>query len=341
MELKVNNKKIDFFNKVAVNLQYDSVASDFGFDFLFDPNNPEHKELARPLQYKNATLTHNNETIITGTVLSHGFSSRSVKQPAALSGYSLPGVLEDCQIPLSTYPLQYNNLSLKQIIEKLIKPFGLKLEIDASVAARANAVYSTITANESDTVKEFITNLAAHKKIIVTHNAAGHLYLTEAKTNVSPIIKFHGQTPYEAMRLSVNGQQMNSEIHAIKQASVKHPNAGQANKKNPLVGAYRPKTIQQTKGTDNDTEYVADKALNNQLRNIKLTIELTTWVVDGKILRPNNTVSVVEPELYLYNPATFFIESVALEGDNVAQKATLTCVPPEAYTHLTPKNMFA
>jgi prophage tail gpP-like protein len=128
MILKINdrfkNRTVDFFNEFTLNLVHDSVGSTFGFSFYFDPNNPEHKELACVSHYHEVQLEHNNELLLTGYLTSQRFKHSAVKELASFGGYSLPGVLDDCEIPTSLYPLQSDGLTLKEIAEKLIKPFG-------------------------------------------------------------------------------------------------------------------------------------------------------------------------------------------------------------------------
>ena len=96
MELKIGGQKIQHFNHVAVSLRYDSVASVFSFNFYFDPSNADHKAMFKPGMYPDVTIEHAGELLITGTLLSYSFSSSPVRQLLSISGYSKPGVLEDC-----------------------------------------------------------------------------------------------------------------------------------------------------------------------------------------------------------------------------------------------------
>lgn len=345
MELIINdrirNRKIAFFNDFTLALKFDSVGSAFSFSFYFNPDNPEHKEVMCIGHYHLCTVTHNGETLLTGFILSQKFPSSSVRQMVSISGYSLPGVLEDCEIPTKIYPLQSDGLSLRQIAQKLIQPFNLKLKVDSTVASLVDASFITSTASESQNIKSYISELASQKNVVISHDENGNLLFTKAKTNQKPILDFNiakGSIPGTTMELNYNGQQMHSHITVQKQADADGGNAGEYTIRNPFVigTVYRPKTISQSSGDDNDTEKAAKTALASELKNIKLTITTDRWVVDNKILKPNNIITVTNPEIYLFKKSNWFIESIDYKGDQNINTAVLNCVLPCVYDGSTP-----
>lgn len=340
MILKIQNKRYDFFDRTTVNLRYDSVGSSFTMGVYFNPDNPLHVSLLCPCQFSDVVLLHNDVALLTGTLLNNGQTSGPVRELREISGYSKPGVLEDCEIPVSAYPLQANGLSLADIARKLCQPFGITVDIDPAVSSRANKVYTTTTARESQTVKQYLSELASQRNIIISHTAAGHLYLTEAATRKTPLYNFTDKTPGVTFSLPVTGRDMHSSITVIRQASAEGGNAGQSTVTNPYVSAYRPKVVRQSSGTDNDTEQAARNMLGAEIKAIKLTITLDRWEVDGQLLLPNNIITVQNEELFLNRPTRFFIESADLYEDSERQTATLTCVLPEVYNNDTPKNIF-
>lgn len=356
MILKINdrirNRQVKYFNQFNLSLKYDAVGSAFAFQFYFNPDNQEHKELACIGHFHECTVEHNGELLLTGVILSEAFKSGPVREMVPISGYSLPGVLEDCEIPPSVYPLQNDGLSLKQIAEKLIEPFKLKMSVDTSVAAKMNAKYETTTAKESQSVKSYLTELAAQKNIIISHNEKGELLFTSAKTNRQPIATFkeearetfsvEGKSISTGMDLSFNGQAMHSHITVMKQADSDGGNAGESTVRNPFVigSVYRPRVIVQNSGDDNDTEQAAKNALAAELKNLKLTIRTARWEIDGKIIKPNNIISVTNPEIYLYKESKWFVESIDFVGDNTKTIATLNCVLPCVYDGTTPEYLF-
>lgn len=338
---RIRNRKVEFFNNFTLNLKYDSVASSFSFNFLYDSNNKEHVELGVIGHYHIGKLEHNGQLLVTGYILSQGFTDSGKKQLANFSGYSLPGVLEDSNIPTILYPLQFDGLSLLQIARKLVDRFDLKVIVDPSVSSRINKVYDVSTANEKQSIKQYLSELASQRNIILSHDEKGNLLFTQSKATQKPILNFDGGIPFTEMILTFNGQVMHSEITVMKQASSDGGNAGEATIKNPYVPfVYRPKVMVQNSGDDNDVSTTASMALAKELKGLKLVIKTDRWEVDGKIIKPNNIITVKNPNISLFKSSNWFIESVGLVGNEKKTTATLTCVLPEVYNGKVPEYLF-
>lgn len=337
MTLKINNTKFDFFNRFSVQLRYNSVGSAFSFDAYFNTENDEHKKLLKPLRYARCVVEHEGETLITGTLLNNTFKSAPQKQLTSLSGYSVTGVLEDCE---TFEPLQSDGLTLKQVAEKLLKPFGISMVIADAVKTKMDETFTVTTANEKQSVKSYLTELAAQKNIIISHTAGGSLLFTVANASQKPVLHFDGGIPGTEMSIAINGQAMHSEIKVVAQADTESANTAENSVTNPFVLVYRPKLIVQSSGTDNDTLQAAKNVRADELKNIKLTISTDRWLIDGKVIKPNMVISVHNHELFLYKKTNWFVESVKLDGDSTKTTAVLECVLPEVYNGNEPVNIF-
>ncbi len=371
MELVINDRirqrKVDKFNSFNVSLVYNSVSSTFSFDYYFDPEVFELKEMACIGHYHLCTLKHNGELLITAQILSEAFKNASTRSLVAIGGYSLPGILEDSSIPTNSaidsalangnlklpsgaitpyvYPLQFDGLSLKQIAEKMIAPFKLSMVIDPSVDSLMNEVFGETTAEPKDSIKSFLTSLAAQKNINLSSTSKGEILFTKVKTDLKSIIDFNvpkGGLPGVSMELLFNGQAMHSQITVMRQADIDDENAGESTVVNPYVPfVFRPKTITQNSGSNIDTELAAKNALAEELRNLSLTVKIDRWTdAHGKIFRPNNLITVKNPEVYLYKKTDWFIEKVDLHANQKEMTAILHCVLPEVYNGKVPQYIF-
>lgn len=341
MILRIKNRRFDFFNSFNLNLKFDSVANAFSFNVYFDPENKDHRDLFHLGHYHTCTVEHEGQQLLSGFLLSHVLKNSSKKELSGIGGYSLTGVLEDCNIPPSLYPLQADGLSLKEIAQKLLKPFNLKFVIDSSVSSKMNSIYEETTASETATIKGYLTELAAQKNIIISNTVNGELLFTKANTKKNPIIDFNDGIPATTYSLSFNGQAMHSQITALKEPDIDGGNSGEFTVTNPFVPfVFRPKVVTQSSGDDNDTESVAKQALAAEIKNISLDITTDRWLVDGNIIMPGNIITVTNPEIYLYNKTKWFIEEVNLIGNSKSTTATLKCVLPCVYDGSTPKNVF-
>lgn len=362
MNLKVNHRyganriaNVKYFNNFSLHLKYDSLASAFAFGFYFDPTNREHAELACVSHFHEAIVEHNGETIITGFILSQKFTSAKTKQLVEIGGYAKPGVWEDCDIPTKLFPLQSDGLTLEQICKKLANPFHLNVVVDSvakkdsskTIQQKANAKIKKSTAKASENIKSYLTRLATQMKVVLTHNEKGDVVLTEAKTTLEPL--FHidvGNMPGTEVSMLFNGQAIHSHITVIKESSIDGGNnsGDEYTIKNPfcpVAYVYRPKTITLSAGDDTTLQEAAKQALAAEIKEaIKLTIKTDRWHVNGKLVKPNNTITIYNPEVFIYKKTKWFIEAVDLEGNEKETIATLTCVLPCVYDGSTPENIF-
>ena len=344
IRIKIDNKDYEGFGNVALNLTFDAVASTFSFDAYFDPENPAHRDLLRPLKYREVKIYDDSTLLLTGYILSHRYSAQSRNSLVPVSGYSKTGILEDVSIPVDLYPLETTNKSLKEIAAKLIEPFGIGLVIDSEVAAEAEKLYDKSTSSGSDTVAGYLSQLASQRNIILTHTASGDLRLARPKKSKAAIATYIENMPAVTIDLEVNGQGMHSETTVMRQGSVTDDINGEATKKNVLVGQYRPLTKEQTKGGNGDTESAADNAAAAELQNIALTITSDRWTwYDGRRLSvstPDHYINVNSPSCFLSNTSTWFVKSVTLTESDKQRAATLYCVLPESFNGEEPKNIF-
>lgn len=344
MILKIKNTKVDFFNKFQMSLKFDAIASTFGFEYYLNPENDLHKELAHVGHYHKCSVEDEGQTLLTGQLITKKFKSNNGTNLVQMSGYSLPGVLQDCSIPTDVYPLQSDGLTLREIATRFLTPFGFgkSFSVASSVQAQMDEVIKKTTAKEGQSPAAYLSDLASQKNIILTGTASGGLLFTRAQTNRKPIMHFGPDIPGVEYSLEFNGQGLHSEITVMKQADIDGGNAGQATVTNPLVPfTYRPTVKVQSSGTDNDTEFAAKTARSAELKNIKLGITLDRWNnTDGSLILPNNTITIINPELFIFERSKFFIESVDYSEDQQKRTAKLNCVLPSVYDGSTPINIF-
>lgn len=344
--LKIQNQDfsstVQYFNQVNINLVHNAIASTFSFNFDFNPDNPEHKKLIKPGAFYECQILYNNTLLITGYIVSHAFKSDAQSNTVTLSGYSKPGILENSQIDLSSYPLQNNGLTLLQITERLINPLGLSYEVDSRVLSAANEKLTKSVATPTQSIKSYLNRLALEKDIILSCTPEGKLFFTQSNTDQEPIIEIDttsekGAKPAISLMAKVNFQDVHSSITALRQASLTQSTTGQSTINNPLLTAItKPKVVKQTSGTTSDARKLAQRTLAAELRNINFTFSLDRVEASGGVITQNKIITVKDPNIYLYNKTKLFIESVNLEFNHENEgTAEITATLPEAYGSTT------
>lgn len=345
-KLIIGDTAFDKFLEFNLNLRYDSVASDFSFTVWFDSGNEAHRQAFKPGTYKPVKVYYNEDILLTGTVLNMSFVSNAQGNGLAISGYSLTGVLEDCQIPTSAYPLHSKGLDLKSITEKICSAFGINVIVDPTVSGKISKVFKNATATNQQSAKQYITDMAAQQGIIVTHDAWGNIILTECYTKATPLFDFTDGIPGLELSLDFDGQKMHSDVTTLRQAKIgsrstkKNPVVGQEKVSNPYCNVFRPRVERQTAGDEHDTGKAARTNLSEELKGIGLKGNLNTWSINGVFVKPNQIITVENPDLFLFQKTRFFIESVSYKLDANGESCFLDCYLPEVYNQDTPKNIF-
>lgn len=342
--IKINGTKYEAFNDLTINLNHANISSTFNFSALFEPENQNHRNLFKPFSYNSCVIeTEQGQRVLTGTILSHGFKSTSKLEPAQLAGYSKTGVLADCTIAKSSYPLERTGLNLSEIAADICAPFGINV-LTSRDATAASEVFEKVSADPSDTVAKFLIELASQKNLVLNHDINGDLFIELISTFSNPVAFFEDGEPDTVISLDCDGQSLHSAITVMKQASLDTDNASEQVFENPFVSAFRPLIKKQTSGNDNNTAEAARNSVLSELRNalkVKINVDRWTWRNDSpELIIPNRLIRVHSPNSYLFEPTNLFVDSVVLNSNKNSETAELTCVIPQIFQGGSLNNFF-
>lgn len=371
MKARINNKSYIHFDSFSIDSSLDSVASTFSITALFELENIEHQEIFRPLSYNKIEIFDDDDKLcLTGTILNHDFSAHATTDLVGLSGYSLPGVLEDCNIPYSMYPLESLKMNLGEITRKVINPFGLTLTVESSVQREVNLVYTKTAPEPQDSIKDYLSKLASQRNVILSHNERGHLIMFKPNPDSGTKIVFDEKNTTQ-MSLSVNGQGMHSVMTILRQPKAKKKKTGPKKNKqiidyfdedgnqvepfkrekevkqkskpllydtinNSLVKSFRPAVKKMTEGEDVSTEAAVRNYMADELKNISFTIDINRW----EDLRFGDMIEIKSERLFIKRKTRLMIAGIS-KGQSATEKTmSITAVIPETYTGKEPKNIF-
>ena len=353
MRVKIANKEIFFFSKGKITLKLDSIGSTFEFASHFVPNNIDHQEIFKPLQYKSVEFFNSEDKLIfTGTILNHVFRSDKDGNLVVFSGYSKCGILEDVTIPVKEYPLESNNRSLIDIANRLCGFYGIKVKTSQntsnlantavksktglkektdlqSLEAKSKSIFGRTSASPTESIKDYLAKLCSQKNIILSHDQYGDVVLFQPEYNQKPKFFFNPENTI-SMSLSFNGQSLHSEIDIVSQPSDDNEGVSLTDKAiNTLIPIFRPTTKVLSSGDEVDTKQAAKNELASELKAIQLTVKLQ-GVLDT--LYPGEIVNVHNHEIYCYAYNRFMIESIDIDFDEKEDTTTLNCLIPESFT---------
>lgn len=363
MKIKINGKFVENYNELSITRSLDSIASTFSFKIRFNPENDDHKELFKPLQYHKVQIYRNdNFLIFTGIILGHSFESDSSSNLLSISGYSLSGILEDVSIPPSMYPLESSGRSLREIADKLCNAFGIKVvylldgdkDIDGyfeknvgtkvkkykepkrkvSKNVDVDRTFKKTTADSTESIKSYISKLTSQRNILLSHDAEGNVVMFKPNVNAKPKYYFNKDNTL-SMSSSWNGQSMHSIINVIRQPSKENAGVSTADiANNPLIPVFRPTTKVLSSGEDTDVKKAADNELAAELKNIQVKVNLQ-GIFDDII--PGDLINIHNHEIYSFAYSRWIVSNVSFTEDNDSDTTSLDLVLPETYDGNIPK----
>src|SRR5690606_12621049 len=250
-------------------------------------------------------------------------------------------ILIDSNVPVNVNSLQSTGLSLKEIVEKLIQPYDLKLIIDDNSVEKANQKIKSTYTYMSEQLDAYITELALRQNIIVSHDVEGNLLFLSIDKNVKSKYTLNMENTIN-MSVNVDGQNMHSEIAATRQTARRNrknpsPAVNSSVFKNPLVTKHRPKNNRTNMNANLNLEYMAKSFFMEELENISFDIELSNYFND---LVAGDFVDVFNPHIFLFKPARLLVKTVNINESEYGSSMNISCVIPEAYTGEIPKNIF-
>jgi prophage tail gpP-like protein len=329
VRLDILDKGFVNFSDYTISLKYNTIASTFTFSVL-------NFVLDDLFGYPRCEILKDGFPILSGVVIIPQLTSVAEPTLSKISGYTVAGILDDVEIPVDSYPLQSDNLNLSEIAEKYTNPFDVNVAFTQNVEKDMFKAYPKAVAENTQTIKDYLTELASQRGIILTHNELGSLVFTRVDVDaLVPVEQFTDDTiGKDSMELQVNGQQLHNKITVIREASVDNPDAGEATVQNPYCPIYRPKTIITTTSDVFDVEKAARKALSDELTAIKLVIQTKRFV------KPGNLVRVQSEKLRILKPVDWFVEECEINGTTIEENYTLTCVLKDVYSDNTVTNIF-
>lgn len=326
MKIIVNDKNIIDFINVSVDSAVDQIANTFSFSSYFDSSNQTHKEVFKPMSYNKVKIFDSNDVLLlNGVMINFSFSSEPSASIVSVTGYSLTGILSDVSIPLSMFPLQSNNRSLKDVINRYIKPFGIKFIVPKELENVVNQKYTKTTSEVGEKLADYFIRLAIQKNLILTHDNNGNLTIVKLNDTVKYRFVLEENV---SMGYKIDTQGIHSEIGVIRQLNKKQGGGSiRETIKNPLITEYRPIVKKLSNSPDTNMGESKKAILAAEMDGIELTINKGDWI---DTLRSGDTIEVLNPDCYLFDYTKFIIKSISGSSDSESSTMNLVCVLPEA-----------
>jgi len=169
--LKIKGSELKFFDNFAYSTQIDSGSSSISFSSFQDLETFGYVKIEA---YKDEVL------IFTGEVINKNIPESIPPKPFIYKAESLPHILFESTLPVTAYPLQLENSTLKDIVEYICSFFDVTVLFDQSAETEAGSTYEISNLDFTKKAGELINDLVTNTGAILTHNSLGQLIITNS-----------------------------------------------------------------------------------------------------------------------------------------------------------------
>ena len=335
--LSVGGERFRFWNSVTISLAMDSLDA-IEFSAPFEVNNEKFREVFRPLSFQDLSITVGGRLLFTGTMLTPKPATTPKSRTVSVTGYSKPGVLNDCTMPASAFPLEFNGQGLQEIAATVCAPFGLSVKF----AADQGAVFERVAMEPGAKVFQFLADLARQRNLVISSTFAGGLLVQQSRSPGSPVARLQeGISPLLSVVPQYQAQQYYSHITGVLPATL-GVGGSQFTVANPrLTGVIRPFTFTLDDTLPADAKSAVDAKAGRMFANVvSYSISVVGWRdPQGDLWVPNRTIKLIAPGAMIYNEYEFVIRSVSLTRAGDSESATMTLVVPGSFKGEIPEAM--
>lgn len=297
---------------------------------------PDVDKSTRPYSYAKAAAYIGDQILVNGLLYSVETEYLIEGRAKTLRGYSFTADAIDSTIKP---PYERNNITLEQLAADLVAPTGIKAVFETDTGGP----FDRVTAQETDTIFSHLAKLAAQRGVLVSSTVNGDMVFLRAAVD-SPIVGTiaEGQPIGIGYRAVYDGRKRFNAYKCIAAdagASLLWTDSPSASPKTQtavdnIVPRSRFRTFQTDDTMPGNIKNAAEWRRSRQLIEA-LTMEFPVfgwYAPDGNLWRENTRVTVVSETLGVPDGYTFIIRAVeyALSGDG--RVATLSLIPPQAYT---------
>ena len=333
----VDGKRFRFWDQVRIVRSLDAMDM-VEFGAPFDSELPGFKDTFRPFSFKTVVITVGGTPLFTGTMVSVNPVIGNDRKTVSVSGYSLPGVLNDCTPPASAFPLEYDGQGLREIATALAAPFGLTVDFQAE----PGAIFERVAIEPGKRILTFLAELAKQRKLVISSTPLGKLVFLRSVETGTPVARLQqGQPPILSITPFFSPQEYYSHITGME--SVVMGLAGsQFTVKNPrLTGVTRPLTFGAPDTLDADVKSAVEAKVGRMFGNmVSYSVRVSTWRdPSGELWAPNTLIQLLAPDAMIYAEYKFVIRSVEFNRDRASETATLNLVIPGAFSGKIPEGL--
>lgn len=326
----VNGKSFTGFSGYTISMPVDKFDS-FAFSAPFDDTVKDIRGAFLPFTYQSCNVYYDKKLLFNGTLLTPDPEANADSKNITLQGYPLCGVINDCCLPETKFPPEYNGLSLSEIAKDAVSPFG----IGVSVEGDEGGSFEKVEYSPGDTLMAFLNKLAEERGMLISNAINGDLlFWHPEKEQVCDSIQ-EGKFPFLSCKAAFNSQSFYSHITGFSKVDKEEDSSSFTYENQYLIKKGVLRTYNYTVDDANSDDL--EKAVKAKAgRMFAGAVQYTLTVVGhknskGELWRKNMAISVLSPGAFIFKETVMLVDSVEISrSDTDGNKTVLTLVLPGA-----------
>jgi prophage tail gpP-like protein len=332
VSLLIDGKRFEHWSELEITLSVDSIAT-CSFKAPFEPEHREFRETFRPFSFKALEIRVDDATLFKGLLVGVDPQADALASTVEVTGYALPGVLQDCNAPGSTVPHEFLKADLRTIARALAEPFGIPVRFDAE----PGKAFEKAKLDETKTILAFLSELAQQRGLVFTNTADGELLCWKSVEPGNPVATFvvGNEQPITSVSASFSPQRYFAEITGFGR-SKRNKRGVQHTEKNPwLPGVVRPRSYRVPDADPADVPQATRAELG------RMFATMASWTIDnvpgwrdpnGALWAPNTTIMITAATAMIYRRTEMLVRSVTFSQSATSESTSFELVLPGSFS---------
>lgn len=337
VKVNLNGVPFKFWKQVTITRSLDAFDK-FELMAPIMPENVSFRKAIKPNSWSPVQIFNDGVLMFTGRHVTTVPQSSAKNKQVQIGGLSSPGIMQDCTLPITAYPAEFQKSDLTTIATKLCKPFGIVVEPDATVPPKP---FKRVRLETGDAALDFIIDLAKKRKTLVRSSVLGALVLAGPPTPGIPVAQLTEDTPpLEEVIPSFDPESYFSHVTVVRKTGRRTPGSHYTVSTPTAVqdGIMRPLTLDDDDLEPGDLVASAEAAAGRVLAGSAVySCRVSDWKdAFGNLWEPGATVRLHAPDAMCYFPSDFIINSVRFSRSGKTESAVLELVLAGSYTGVPP-----
>jgi prophage tail gpP-like protein len=333
----ISGKKFTGFTGYTLNLAYDSFDT-FSFQAPYDTELAEIRSAITPFAFISCEVFYHDNLLFKGILLTPDPELKGDASEITLQGYPLCGVLNDCMIPPTKYPLQCMGITMKGIADAACEPYNIPVIFAGDIGPR----FTEVSIEPTDKILDFLSRLAKQRNLLFTNNEKGQLVFFNPKTEKAFATFRESKLPLMSVKPKFNAQAFYSHITGFAKTDAYSPSMSYTFENRYLInkGIMRHHSL-----TIEDTETFSDLENAVKAHAGRMFADCVSYQLvcenhvneKNEVFKKGMSVCVIAPSAMIQRETTFIARNIKLSRTVEGKTAELTLVLPGSYTGELPE----